>query len=111
MTAEEVRWYRALFGLRRPDDPDAPVPTPLLVGLVWAALGDDTLDRPATVASMDTLVLGPLAAEEPFVIETEVVRLTERQAHVRLTVRADRRFVLRGHAVLHLPGATAPDSP
>lgn len=107
VTAEEVRWYRALLGLRTPDDPDAPVPAPLLVGLVWAALRDDTLDGPATVSSIDTLVVGPLAPGEPFVIETEVVTVTARQALARLSVRADRRLVLRGTAVLHRPAVAA----
>jgi len=100
VTTEEVRWYRALLGLRPPDLPDAPVPAPLLVGLVWAALRDDTLDGPATVASLDTLVLGPLAPDEPFVIETVIESQSDRQARARLTVRADRRLVLRASAVL-----------
>lgn len=111
VTAEEVRWYRALLGLPTPDDPEARVPTPLLVGLLWAALRDDILDVPARVASLDTLVLGPLAPEEPFVIETEVEGRSDRQARVRLSVRAGRRLVLRGHAVLHLPGTIPPDPP
>ena len=78
VTTEEVRWYRALLGLPPPTAPDEPVPAPLLVGLVWGTLRDDTLDGPATVASLDTLVLGHLAPDEPFVIETEIESQSDR---------------------------------